>query len=338
MNKEYFISICIPSYNRPKELERLLNSVDSKLIDEVQLVICEDKAPKRLEVRTVVNSFKTKSNYSIKYIENAQNLGHGGNLRECIRQADGEFVMFMGDDDMFIPNAFDLFFVFLKKHRECGYILRSYRLQLPNGKFHYCKYYDSDQFFEPGIKAYTEFYNKSVSMSGFTIKKQYAQVYDIEFLDKTLLFQLYLLAEVCLHYPSAYCNTPCAQLVSDGISYFGNNEKEKDLYIPEVKVINNTNFIKGFFQITEYIDETHAIKSTEIIKKDLSKYSYHLIASSRKYGIKEFISHTRELRRLKLDGTLYFELYFIGLLIFGDKFCFGVIQIIKRIIGRRLNL
>ena len=30
MNNNFLISICIPSYNRPKELNRLLNSIDNK--------------------------------------------------------------------------------------------------------------------------------------------------------------------------------------------------------------------------------------------------------------------------------------------------------------------
>jgi len=31
-----------------------------------------------------------------------------------------------------------------------------------------------------------------------------------------------------LKYPSAYCNIPISQYIGDGISYFGNNDVEKE--------------------------------------------------------------------------------------------------------------
>lgn len=46
----YFISICIPIYNRPEGLKRALESIDAeKFTDEVQVVVCEDFAPKELK-------------------------------------------------------------------------------------------------------------------------------------------------------------------------------------------------------------------------------------------------------------------------------------------------
>ena len=48
-----FLSICIPSYNRPNELCNLLASIDCNPTD-VEVVICEDLAPKRADVRAVV--------------------------------------------------------------------------------------------------------------------------------------------------------------------------------------------------------------------------------------------------------------------------------------------
>ena len=71
------LSICIPSYNRPEELYRLLKSIDIKANDKVEIVICEDYAPRREEVRQQVNKFKLESNYKICYHEN-EKLGGGG--------------------------------------------------------------------------------------------------------------------------------------------------------------------------------------------------------------------------------------------------------------------
>ena len=338
MDKKYLISICIPSYNRPEELGRLLNSIDTNRIDQVQVVICEDKAPKRMEVRNVVNTFTNESEYVVKYIENVKNLGHGGNLRECVHQADGEYVMYMGDDDMFIPDAFDILFDFLKDHKYLGYVLRSYATIDNKNSIQYFRYYNSDKFFEPGITSYVEFFGKSVSMSGFTIKQEYVKNYNIDIFDDTFLYQLYLVAEVCLNYPSAYFNTPFTYVISDGGAFFGSSEKEKGKYKVGTKVSDNINFILGRYRITEFIDKKYRINSTKLIKEDTSKYCFYILAESRKYG-KSYFRKQRELfLEADLNSTIYFEIYYYGLLLFGSNICISIIKLIKKVVGRRLNL
>jgi abequosyltransferase len=338
MNNNILISICIPSYNRPEELNRLLNSIDNKNKALVQIVICEDNAPKRTEIRSVVESFKDKTLYNVIYSENIENLGHGGNFRECIQKADGDFIVFMGDDDMFIPETLDEYCVFLNKNRHCGYILRSSRQLLNNGKHEYFRYFPEDKFFEPGIDAYTQLFLKSVFMSGFTIKRSLVKDINIDSLDDTLLFQLYLLAEVCLKHPSAYYNTPIVQGIGDGVSFFGTNEKEKDFYTPGKLVTNNLNFINGFLKITNFIDNKYKLKSTEIVKIEMSKYSFPLMSMERSFGKKHFKEHCRKLKKMGLGSTVHFNLYYFGLLIFGEKFCKHIILLIKKILKRRIKL
>lgn len=338
MKTSFFISICIPSYNRPDELKRLLESIDTRRVSDVQIVICEDKSPRRMEVRDVVDFFSKQTSYEIKYVENHENCGHGKNLRECIKQADGEYIILMGDDDMFIPGAFDDYFDFVKTHNYCGYILRSWRQILDDGKIEYFRYFSQNKVFVPSIMTYTDLFLKSVFMSGFTIRRELVNDYNNDNLDDTLLYQLYLQAEVCMRFPSAYCNTPFVQCVGDGMSFFGTNEKEKGLYTPGILVSNNINFINGFFKVTNFVDKSNNIESTSIIKNELSKYSFHLMSPTRKLGLIKFMAHRRELKNIGLGDTIYFNIYFFSLLFFGEKICKNVILIIKKIIGRRLRL
>jgi len=55
------LSICIPSYNRPRQLGELLDSIDCSSAD-IEVIICEDLAPKRVDVRAVVTTFSESSN------------------------------------------------------------------------------------------------------------------------------------------------------------------------------------------------------------------------------------------------------------------------------------
>lgn len=340
MENKFLVSICIPSYNRPSGLKRLLESIDSsKYIRHIQVLVCEDNAPKRAEVRTVVNEFEAISPFVVKYVENPVNLGHGKNWRECSIQADGEFLIYMGDDDVFVPKALDLYLDWVKEHRTLGYILRSYRSINQQGRIEDFRYYSKDVFYEPGQEAFIDFFLKSVFMSGYTIKREYALKYTEDCLDSTLYFQIYLMGEVCLKYPSAYCNIPIAQMIGDGVSYFGTNESEKDLFKPGINYAGDLKCFYNHFKITKYFDDKYGFNSTARIRMELSKYSsYSTMSLYRGYGIRQYLVSCNELRKIGINESMYFNLYFFALLFFGTDLCNLVIRSIKKLMGRRLHL
>lgn len=338
MKKSYFLSVCIPSYNRPSTLRRLLNSIDTTYSDIVEIVICEDKSPARELIREVVMDYKSTSQYDLVYVENVNNLGFDKNWRELSLHASGKYLLYMGDDDGFIPGQLDVYIEWLKEHPEPCYILRSYVRDYGNGKREYFRYYDDDLFFQPGVEGYKAFFMKSISMSGYTIKRECALEFMTSDLDNTLLFQLYLLAEVCFKYPSAYCNTPCAMLISDQVQLFGNSSVEKKLYTPGEGVGTNVNFILAYFRIADYIDNKYNLSLADYIKKEYSKYSYYVLAGKRHCGVRIFNQHVQELRKIGLDSSVYFNVYYIGLLLFGKTFCTKFIRFIKKVKGRSLQL
>ena len=61
---EYFISICITSYNRPAQLKRCLESINTKYPNEIQVVVGEDRSPKWQEIIRIVDSHKHNSDFS----------------------------------------------------------------------------------------------------------------------------------------------------------------------------------------------------------------------------------------------------------------------------------
>lgn len=335
-----FVSILIPSYNRPGTLLRLLNSIDVVRPD-IEIVICEDNSPLRTEIRNVVNSFtQAHPEITLLYIENESNLGYDKNLRQLINNAEGEYVVFMGDDDMFIPKALDKYIGFLIQHRHCGYILRSYRNIYKDGSIQYFRYFDGNREFEAGLDSYINLFDKSVFISGFCVKRDYTKPFLTSNLDGSLLFQLYLLGEICLRYPSAYCEIPLTQAVEgDTVPMFGSSESEKGLYTPgTITVENSVNFLKKYFEVIEYIDHQNNLNSLPVIRKNMSKYSYPTISIQWSKGRKEYKRYVRELRRIGLDNSFYFEIYNAGLLLLGKKHCDKIIRFIKNVLGRRPRL
>lgn len=339
MNKEILLSICIPSYNRPEEISRLLKSIDIQAYNRIEIVICEDHAPKRVQVREAVDEFKKISRYNVIYVENEKNLGYDKNLRECIKVAKGKWIMYMGDDDMFVQGAMDAFLKFLEKHDELGYVLRSYRALHKDGSVEQFKYYEETCLFSSGFNTYVELFRKSVFISGFAFRREYALENMTDRFDGSLLYQLYILAEICMKYPAAYYGTPITQMTDEGTPYFGNSESERKLYTPGMVTVDNSiNFMKNFFKITEFMDKKYGIESTKYVKNDISKYAYPVLSIQRKRGRKEFINYHHRLQRLGIANTIYYYIYYWGLFLLGEKICNRIIRGIKRLLGRTPKL
>ena len=96
--------------------------------------------------------------------------------------------------------------------------------------------------------------------------------------------------------------------------------------------------VKGF-EPTDYIDKKYGLNSTDIIKMESSKYStFSAMISYRQYGIKQYMESCGELRKVGLDCSNYFNLYYFSILIFGANFSAFMVRLIKKVVGRRLHL
>ena len=93
------LTICIPSYNRPLQLRRLLNSIKLNNSFSCQILIIDDCSPKQKEITDCVEKFKEIFKF-ITYIPLSKNVGFDENALNLIKHAEGEFLLFVGDDDV----------------------------------------------------------------------------------------------------------------------------------------------------------------------------------------------------------------------------------------------
>lgn len=336
-----FVSICIPSYNRPIELKRLLNSIDCNNKD-IEIVICEDKAPLRDEVRNIVQYFINESLYKIRYIENEMNLGYDGNLRKLISVATGDFIIFMGDDDRFFPGALENYIDFLKINRKVSYILRSYYAEHLDGKLEIFKYFPSTRLLESSIENSAFLFKRTVSIAGVTFKRIDALKLDTNIFDGSLLYQLYLVLEISFNSDTIFCDIPfaiVAQTFRLDKPNFGASKSETKFTAGKVTPDNSIAFTNGFFEISSYFDKKYNTNITSLIRKDLSKYSYPILSIQRKNGFFHFLKYSYNLgRKTKINNTFYYYLYTLSLLFFGETLCDNLIIYIKNKIGHTPNL
>lgn len=102
---DILLSIIIPTCNRLDTLPRALNSLLFQNIydTEVEVIIVDDSKESLVEEINLLNSQILPSNINVKVIRNdglhsaarARNLG--------VSQADGEFITFLDDDDIYLP-------------------------------------------------------------------------------------------------------------------------------------------------------------------------------------------------------------------------------------------
>ena len=120
------ITVCIPAYNRHEVLQDLLDSILSQEFNNYNVLICEDHSPSRQKIREIVQANQRQYPNLITYHENAKNLGYDGNLRNLVERADGEYCLFMGNDDIMCQGALSKVDAAIGRHPNIGVYLRSY--------------------------------------------------------------------------------------------------------------------------------------------------------------------------------------------------------------------
>ncbi|MEO6077909.1 MAG: glycosyltransferase family 2 protein [Candidatus Andersenbacteria bacterium] len=93
------ISVCVPAYNRPADLENLIKSFLTLTYKNSSLLIFDDLGSPL--VSKIAQRY-AKEFSQIKYYRNKINLGFANNLRQCIQLAPDGIALIMGDDDLFI--------------------------------------------------------------------------------------------------------------------------------------------------------------------------------------------------------------------------------------------
>ena len=105
-NKLPLLSIVIPTFNREKYIDLSLKQIlkEEELLNHgvIELIVSDDCSSDKTE--KLVKSYISKG-ASIQFSRNKKNLGLDGNVAKTINQANGKYVLVLGDDDLFIDGA-----------------------------------------------------------------------------------------------------------------------------------------------------------------------------------------------------------------------------------------
>lgn len=100
MSKYQTISIIIPTFGRPQNLERALNSVIQQTYNKWEVIVVDDNNPDS-ENRMLTENIMKKyfNNIQIKYIKHEKNKNGSAARNTGIKAAQGDVISFLDDDD-----------------------------------------------------------------------------------------------------------------------------------------------------------------------------------------------------------------------------------------------
>jgi abequosyltransferase len=331
------ISVCIPAFNRPEFMSDLLDSIVSQNFHNFEIIISEDNSPKSFEIEEVVNSYINEyTNIYITFTRNSETKGYDGNFRHLIDISNGQYCVFMGDDDLMCEGALLKIAEVINKFNP-GVILRTWARASRDTKIveEVYRYFDGDRLFKAGKDGIVTMFRRSVAIAGYTVKRDLAKKHSTNRFDGTLLYQLYLTGMILSKNDGYYISDLMAILRKDSnqspTHFFGTAKPERDKFKPgELKEIQSLNFIDGMLEIAKYLeDELEITNLNKGIVNDMANYSYPLLSVQSKKPFWPFFRYYISLNKKGFWKNIYFHVYYLALAILGVKYCTKIIIWIK---------
>ena len=335
MNINLKISICIPAYNRPKELVELLESIFQQSYLPYEVIICEDNSPMRSDISEVVKLYTNNSTINLRYIENEKNLGYDANLRKTISLAEGDYVFLSGNDDLLAENCLSIVAAKIAKYSP-EIIIRSYSsfYKYSDSIRTIHRYVDKDHLVSYNEEEVAWLFYRSVFVGGLVFRVHPAHLFASDSVDGTLYYQNYLLAKIfslgrCLYVPEILVHN---RLVDAGD--FGSSEIEsKGEWVPGQRTINSSIYqMKMFFQCSRQLEIDSKILISLRLKKIASAYSYPLLSYHADKPLKDYIKYIKSLANLGYGG-IFFYLYAFMLKIPGVYMSNKLLTFVRFILG-----
>jgi glycosyltransferase involved in cell wall biosynthesis len=330
------LSVCIPSYNRAVVLPSLLDSVLEQEFGDYEVLICEDNSPERAAIRAIALRYSDTYRGRIRYAENERNLGYDGNLRELIRLASGTYCVFMGNDDLMCPGALGALACAVYRHPNVGVVLRSYASfdGARSNIVQTFRYFSEERFFSAGADAIVTAFRRSVVIPGLTVHREAARELATAEFDGTLLYQLYLVANILISMNAVFLPQIVVLYRNGGMPDFGNSDAERGKFVPNHRTIESSvQYMQGMLSIATAVERERGIPIRRRIVQDIANYSYPILAIQRHRPMWLFVRYWLSLSRLGFGRHALFHVYFIALLLFGTKWTEAIIVLIKRRLG-----
>ena len=91
------VSVLIPTFNRARYFQKALKSILNQSYENMQVIVINDGGQ---DVSDIVESFYDSR---ILFINRKENYGKAYSLNEALKHAEGKYVAYLDDDDIYYP-------------------------------------------------------------------------------------------------------------------------------------------------------------------------------------------------------------------------------------------
>lgn len=281
------ISIVILSYNRPKQIERILKKFVPLKDERVEIIIKDDVSPSFLEIENIFEKYKEELDLTLKLYRNPVNLGYDKNLYDSFSISNSKYIYLLSDDDYIEGQDFQEVLDFVELNPKPFYIC-SYN---ENSVLKRVEKKPTKQPSEP----LSQLVYNSILFSGLIFDRCEVLKLELdeEFLSKCIYTQVYLSIALIQELGDyAYINSSSLKLGGDGENYFGKNESAV-----------NADVLKDRESIIS--DLKYQIFLRKVIFNLSAKYSEKIYCSFKTEYEKRLIAYA--LRCKAIDKTSYNE-------------------------------
>lgn len=107
MTDTHKVTVVVATYRRNESLSRALASLLAQTYSNLEIIIVDDNADAEWNerVRIIVEKYvqTARAGYTIRLIQNENNLGSAKSRNKAIFAASGDYITFLDDDDIYLP-------------------------------------------------------------------------------------------------------------------------------------------------------------------------------------------------------------------------------------------
>lgn len=109
------VSVIVPVYNTEKYLRRCLDSLVMQTLDDIEIIIIEDKSPDNSN--KILKEYEKKYKEKVKVFHNKTNKGIGYNRNFGMKKASGKYIGFVDSDDWVNETMFEKMYAKAEKDK-----------------------------------------------------------------------------------------------------------------------------------------------------------------------------------------------------------------------------
>ena len=102
------ITVVTPTYNRAEYLANAVDSVLAQTYTDFELIVVDDNKPESEARKKTEEVMRQYQDPRIHYVQNEKNIGGAASRNVGIFMAKGEYVAFLDDDDMYLPDRLEV--------------------------------------------------------------------------------------------------------------------------------------------------------------------------------------------------------------------------------------